>query len=340
MLKKTFLFIIACIYLTTFVFSQQADTLNRTDKDGKKQGYWKKKDDKGQLKYEGYFINNNPYGTFKYYNEEGKITAISDFFERGLRTFTKTFYPNGNIMSEGYYVSTHKDSTWKYYNINGVVIREEFYRANMKNGEWKTYYDDGSLTDKINWKNGKKKGPWEQIYSGGRVKSQFKNDKLEGNYQVFNPDGKVRYMGKYQNDFKEGIWFWYNADGIPNKKITYKRDRIIKRELVLYEYKKAYNIAFDSIAYVYQTNGNTIIKITNNTTVTTKVKFSEITELLGIDNFIQINKNFISNLKAIIGIKPYAGGFYKVNFKLQPDIDVIAEEECSKALKIMFPDNK
>jgi len=133
MIKKTFLFLISVVFITTYAFTQQADTLNKTDKEGKKQGYWKKKDDKGQLKYEGYFINNNPTGTFKYYNEDGKITAISYFFEKGMRTFTKTFYPNANIMSEGYYLNTNKDSKWKYYNINGVFIREEFYHAKLKN---------------------------------------------------------------------------------------------------------------------------------------------------------------------------------------------------------------
>ena len=177
MFKKIVLFFISLVYLSTIAFSQQmADTLNKTDKAGKKQGYWKKKDPKGVLKYEGYFVNDYPTGEFKYYYEDGKTKAISKFFEKGLRSFTVTYYPNGKLMSEGYYISTHKDSTWKYYNGFDVVIKEEFYRANQKNGEWKTYYDDGSLTDKMTWKNGKREGIWEQNYSGGSLKTQFKND--------------------------------------------------------------------------------------------------------------------------------------------------------------------
>ncbi|MCX6231818.1 MAG: LytTR family transcriptional regulator DNA-binding domain-containing protein [Bacteroidetes bacterium] len=338
--KKTFLFLISFILICCHVYSQQADTLNKSDKDGKKQGYWKKVDEKGHLKYEGYFINNNPTGLFKYYNEEGNLTAISNFFEKGLRSFTKTYYPNGNIMSEGYYVSTHKDSTWKYFNINGIVIREEFYRANLKNGEWKTYYEDGSLMDKTNWKNGKKDGPWEQTYSGGSLKTQFNNNKLEGNYQVFNPDGRIRYIGKYVNNLKEGIWFWYSSYGIPNKKLTYRNDKLISKELIFYENKKPFGISFDSIAYVYMSSGNSQIKRTNNTIYQTTTKFAEIVELLGIDNFILINKNFMANYASIKGISPFTGGFYKVYFHLQPDFEVIAEEESSKGLKLMFPDIK
>ncbi len=341
MSKKIILLILSSFCISCILFAQQqTDTLNKTDNYGKKQGYWKKKDEKGILKYEGRFVNNNPSGEFKYYYEDGKIKAISRFFEKGLRSFTTTYFTNGKLMSEGYYISTHKDSTWKYYNGYDVVIREEFYRSNLKNGEWKTYYDDGSLTDKINWKNGKREGPWEQNYSGGTLKTQFKNDKLEGNYQVFTPTGKLRNQGKYINNLREGLWFWYNEEGLPNKRYVYKSDKLINKSLVVYENKKTVEINFDSIAYVYTSGGTTYIKKTNAAIFKTNQKFNETIDLLGIDNFLLINKNFLSNYASIKGIIPYEGGFYKVQFSIQPDFDVITEEESSKALKTMFPDSK
>ncbi|MEI6697223.1 MAG: LytTR family transcriptional regulator DNA-binding domain-containing protein [Bacteroidota bacterium] len=341
MSKRIVLLIITSFCISSMLFAQQpADTLNKTDNSGKKQGYWKKTDGKGILKYEGHFVNNNPSGEFKYYYEDGKIKAISRFFEKGLRSFTTTYFPNGKLMSEGYYINTHKDSTWKYYNGYDVVIREEFYRSNLKNGEWKTYYDDGSLTDKMNWKNGKKEGPWEQNYSGGTLKTQFKNDKLEGNYQVFTPAGKLRNQGKYLNNLKEGLWFWYNEEGLPNKRFVYKNDKLINKALVVYENKKTVEINFDSIAYVYTSGGITYIKKTNAAIFKTNQKFNETMDLLGIDNFLQINKNFLANYTSLKGILPYEGGFYKVQFSIQPDFEVITEGESTKALKIMFPDSK
>jgi antitoxin component YwqK of YwqJK toxin-antitoxin module len=341
MSKKIILFFISFVLLSGLLYSQQkADTLNRTDKTGKKQGYWKKTDEKGILKYEGSFIDNNPTGEFKYYYEDGKIKAVSLFFEKGLRSHTKTYFPNGKLMSEGYYINTHKDSTWKYYNGLDVLIKEEFYRSNLKNGEWKTYYADGSLTDKMNWKNGKREGPWEQNYSGGTLKTQFKNDKLEGNYQVFLPDGKLRNQGKYINNLKEGIWFWYNLDGLPNKKYVYKKDKLISKELIIYLNKKAIGISFDSIAYVYTSAGITYIKKNNSDIIKTNQKYLETVDLLGLDNFLRINKNFLANYAAIKGILPFEGGFYKVQLSIPADFDVISEEESSKALLTMFPDSK
>lgn len=337
--KRIILFFIASLYFSTVLFSQQAAyTLNKTDKAGKKQGYWKKTDEKGILKYEGYFVDNYPTGEFKYYYEDGKIKAISKFFERGLRSFTLTYFPNSKLMSEGYYISTHKDSTWKYYNGYDVVIKEEFYRANLKNGEWKTYYEDGSLTDKMNWKDGKKEGKWEQNYSGGTLKTQFINDKLEGNYQVYSPNGLLRNQGKYINNLKEGLWFWYNDDGLPIKKYVYKKDRIISKELLVYENKKSIGISFDSIAYVYSSAGITYIMKTNSSVIKTNQKFNVTIDMLGIDNFILINKNFFANYASLKGILPYEGGLYKVQLSIQPNFDVITEEESSKALKAIFPD--
>jgi len=341
MSKKIVSLIISLFCISGVVFSQQLnDTLNKTDKTGKKQGYWKKKDEKGILKYEGAFINNDPTGEFKYYYEDGKIRAISKFFEKGLRSFTVSYFPNGKLMSEGYYISTHKDSTWKYYNGIDVVIREEFYRNNLKNGEWKTYYPDGSLTDKITWKNGKKEGPWEQNYSGGTLKTQFKNDKLEGNYQVFTPSGKLRNQGKYINNLKEGIWFWYDEKGLPNKKFVYKNDKLKGKYIVLYDTKKPVEISFDSIAYVYANSGVTYIKTVKNSLVQTTNKFSELTEILGIDNFLLINKNFLANFASLKGIKPYESNMFKVQLSIQPEFEVIAEGESAIALKTIFPDTK
>ncbi|NVN95736.1 MAG: LytTR family transcriptional regulator DNA-binding domain-containing protein [Bacteroidetes bacterium] len=341
MSKKNGILFLSLFYFSTLVFSQQVtDTINKTDKSGKKQGFWKKKDEKGILKYEGSFLDNYPIGEFKYYYEDGQTKAISKFFEKGLRSNTTTYYPNGNLMSEGYYISTHKDSTWKYYNINRVLIREESYRATLKNGEWKTYYDDGTLTDRINWKNGKREGIWEQNYSGGTLKTQFKNDKLEGIYQVFTPEGKLRNQGKYKNNLKDGIWFWYDEKGLPNKKFVYKDNKLLGKYIVLYDTKKPVEISFDSIAYVYTNSGITYIKTVENLLLQTNTKFSEVVNLLDIDNFLLINKNFLANLGSLKGIESYSSNMYKVQLSIQPEFEVIAEGESVIALKTMFQNFK
>lgn len=341
MIKR--IIILNCIILFScgLAFSQlAADTLNKTDTTGKKQGYWIKKYDNGKQKYQGRFKNDKPVGEFKYYYEDGSLKAVSIFKDKGIRSFTKTYFPNGKIMSEGFYLNEKKDSAWKYYDGFDVVIREEFYRKNQKNGEWKTYYPDGSLTDKTTWKNGIKDGPWEQNYSGGTLKTQFKNNKLEGLYQVYNPDGKLRNQGKYKNNLKDGTWFWYDSNGLPNKKFVYKEDKLISQELVIYLNNKPINIKFENIAYIYIKNGITYLKKSDNSTLQPNEKLNNLTDLLGIDNFILINKNFLANLDAIKNIIPFAEKFYIVELTPPSDFEVISEEESSIALKGIFNNNK
>ncbi len=320
----------------TFAQTPQNDTINKTDKNGRKQGYWRKKDEKGKLKYEGYFINDKPQGEFKYYYPEGNIKAVSYFYNNGGRSFTKTYYPNGKLMSEGYYLNEKKDSIWKYYNGYDVIVREEFYKNYLKHGNWKTFSNDGMLIETTTWKNGIKDGPWELNYIDGKIKSQFKNNVLEGLYQDFSVDNKLKSQGKYIKGKMDGIWLWYNNDGTPIKRFLYKKDILLKRELVTYENGKPVNIPFDDIAYVYQKSGNTILVKRNSETKTLKEKYSEITEALGIDDFLIINKNFLANVKAIKGIENVQDKNVKVILMPKPDIDVIAEEESSKALKVNF----
>jgi len=326
------------LFLNGVCFSQssQNDTINKTDKNVKKQGYWKKKDEKGMVKYEGYFINNKPQGEFKYYYPEGKIKAISNFYNNGVRSFTKTFYPNGKLMSEGYYVNEKKDSTWKYYNGYDVVIREEFYKNYLNHGEWKTYSNDGTLIEKTTWKNGIKDGPWELNYIDGKIKSQHKNNVLEGLYQDFTPDNKLKSQAKYLKGKLDGIQFWYNINGIPIKRFLYKKDNLLKKDLIIYENGKPINIAFYEIAYVYQKSGMTYLTKRNAEIKNLKEKYSEIIEALGIDDFMIINKNIVVNVKVIKGIENIQDKNVKVILEPKPEFEVIAEEESSKALKINF----
>ena len=53
------LLILIFIGLQFFTFAQ-TDTLNRTDKFGKKYGYWKKYNKQNKLDYEGTFLTANP----------------------------------------------------------------------------------------------------------------------------------------------------------------------------------------------------------------------------------------------------------------------------------------
>lgn len=78
---------------------------NEVDNDGLRQGHWIVFDGNGDLKFEGNFKNDIPYGEFKYYYPSGKIKAVSNIYNNGKESKTKTYHKNGRIMAVGKYLN-------------------------------------------------------------------------------------------------------------------------------------------------------------------------------------------------------------------------------------------
>lgn len=78
---------------SAIIFAQPV-SLNQTDKNGKKQGKWIKKDEHNRPIYEGTFNDDKPIGEFKYYYDTGEIKTISFFSNAGSVCRTKHFFPD------------------------------------------------------------------------------------------------------------------------------------------------------------------------------------------------------------------------------------------------------
>ena len=66
-------------YFSNFCFAVRFLHKTQTDANGKKQGYWKKKDEKtNKLVYEGLFKDDKPQGIFKYYYPFDSVKVISE----------------------------------------------------------------------------------------------------------------------------------------------------------------------------------------------------------------------------------------------------------------------
>ena len=72
--------------------SYENDTVfNNVDKNGLKQGHWKKYYPNGNLNYSGFFKDNKPVGILKRYFESGNLKAIMNFDNTGTFSETKLF---------------------------------------------------------------------------------------------------------------------------------------------------------------------------------------------------------------------------------------------------------
>src|SRR6056297_2233477 len=90
-------------------------TLNFTDINGNKQGRWIKYYDNGQMRYRGFFIDDQPQDTFWHYHPNGEIKARQIFNDKGSSR-AKLYYEDGTLASYGNFnQEREKNGRWVFY---------------------------------------------------------------------------------------------------------------------------------------------------------------------------------------------------------------------------------
>jgi antitoxin component YwqK of YwqJK toxin-antitoxin module len=229
-MNRPFLFVLLFLLSSDF-FGQ--DTLNQSDALGKKQGFWRRLNSKGEKVYEGHFRSDIPYGEFIYYYPDGTKKAVSVISDSGKLSKTISYFKNGKKMAEGNYWDEKRDSLWRFYSeIDGSLISEEFYKAGKKEGISKDYYPGKGVSVQFNWKNGIREGPWSEFYSDGRIKlnGNYKAGEKDGLFKAYYASGQIMSIGLYVNGHAQGTWTYYNKKGSLEKMETYKDGMLIKSE--------------------------------------------------------------------------------------------------------------
>lgn len=226
-MKRTTLrlnFLAILMVVNAALFAQQKDA------QGRKQGYWKKTDEKtGQLIYEGRFVDDKPTGLFKYYNLNDSIKAIIDFKPDGRSSYAKYFHFNGKLAASGNYSDKEiKDGIWTYYDEMGILISTETYSQGKKNGPVQVYLPDGSVSE-IKWyKNGLEDGAFTQYYEKDKLKTkgQYVQGTREGRFVYYYPNGVEVANGFFKKDLKNGPWIYRSEDGKIKEKELYKNGEL------------------------------------------------------------------------------------------------------------------
>lgn len=218
--------------LLIFVGSLLAQT---TDAQGRKQGYWKKMDEKTQkLIYEGMFKDDKPQGVFKYYYPlVDSVRALVDYKKDGKYAYAKLFHPNGKLMAKGKYLGESiKDSVWTYYDDLGVLMSKENYKNGKKEGKQFVYLPNGKTAEERNFKDGVEHGVFKQFYDGVKLKADgnFINGKQEGKMTYFYPNGIAAATGFYKNGMRNGPWIYKDKEGKVTEKELYEYGQIADKK--------------------------------------------------------------------------------------------------------------
>lgn len=196
------------------------------DASGKKQGYWKKKDDKtNKLIYEGLFKDDKPQGIFKYYYPFDSVKVIMNFKQDGKIAYSTMFHPTGKKMAYGKYINEQKDSVWTYFDDKAVLISRESYAMGKKNGKEIIYFPDGVVSEERNYKMDVQDGPFKLYFEKNAVKGEgtYVNGRMEGKNAYYYPNGIAAATGYYKNGKKTGPWIYRESNGKVKEKELYTK---------------------------------------------------------------------------------------------------------------------
>ncbi len=222
---KTIL-IISMILLCVWGYAQTLDA------SGKKQGYWKKKDDKtNKLIYEGLFKDDKPQGIFKYYYPFDSVKVIMSFKQDGKVAYSTMFHPTGKKMAYGKYINEQKDSVWTYFDDKGVLLSREIFVMGKKNGKEVVYFPDGVVSEERNYKMDVQDGPFKLYFDKSTVKGEgtYINGQMDGKNAYYFPNGIAAAVGYYKNGKKTGPWIYRTSTGKVSEKELYKAGELANK---------------------------------------------------------------------------------------------------------------
>jgi uncharacterized protein len=249
-MKKCFLFIV-CVMMIGASVAQTTkivygDTVNKTDVNGKKQGYWVEPSGSYQIK--GYYVNDKKEASWLTYHPNGMLSKIEtythgvldgvsvamddkgyliseDSYKMGIQNgLSRKFAAGGRKISEMTYIKGLLDGPKTLYYDNGKIQEESYYVNDLRDTVTTWYGTDGKKIAEYTYLKGLFEGPQTTYYDDGSVmlKENFKNNLPIGESKEFFKGGKIKVQGQYVNGLKEGKWIEYDESGKIVNTVVYK----------------------------------------------------------------------------------------------------------------------
>ncbi len=210
---------------------QNTDTLNITDSNSIKQGWWRTYFKSGKIKEEGKYTNNNKEGIWISYYESGHKKSEINYIRNKARGAATLYYENGQIREKGNWELDHWVGKYQYYYESGQISYNWNYNKDgRREGEQLYFYENGNKKYAGVWNDGKTDGKLlvyneegrliqEKIYADGKInttntikekpvstaatpeENNANNDiprlkfQATGNHTIINENGKITAKG-------------------------------------------------------------------------------------------------------------------------------------------------
>jgi len=179
---KTALFI-SFFILSIVTQAAVSDTINYTDKTGKRQGKWvitnkqlsKPKPDyqPDQKIEEGKYVDGKKTGKWIEYYSNGKIKTVITYVNNKPIGYAILYHENGKIKEEGMWNIDRWVGEYKLYYENGEVQQSfNFNAMGKREGLQQYFYDNGQIMIEGTWSAGKEAGTLKEYYVNGDIKAE------------------------------------------------------------------------------------------------------------------------------------------------------------------------
>jgi len=206
--------------------------VNQLDTQGRKQGFWTKKDGQGRLLYQATFKDDQPVGEMKRFHPNGKIKAVIDFVEGSEVSEATLFDETGPMIAKGKYLDQEKTGEWSYFK-DGKIISTENYENGEKNGLSKKWFSTGELLEESTWKEGKLDGIYRSFFQNGKVylECTYSKGLRNGPFKTWFTDGMQELDAFYANDLRDKDWTYYDNQGKHLYTLKFDKGKLLNPEV-------------------------------------------------------------------------------------------------------------
>ena len=201
-------------------FVKARDKINRTDREGRRQGKWREfypcPEPCAELyttKIEGRYSDDMKHGYFREYDRNGILLNTTKYVDGVVEEnaeellqldIEKEYYPNAKVKRVKSFKHDKPEGVWRDLTKTGEILGSQIYKAGVLVGE-------GILDMR-----GVKHGLWKEYYSDGmlRAEGEYRNGQRIGEWLFYYRNGKIEQRGKYApGERPHGLWKWYYESG-------------------------------------------------------------------------------------------------------------------------------
>lgn len=339
---KRLLFVALCLMIPFLLFSQEH--VNVKDKNGKKQGVWKKYED-GKLLYEGQFKDDVPYGKFKYYHGNGRLKSVTEFVQGVHKVNTMIFHENGRVASEGTFIDQQKDGEWRYYSEQDTtLIKIEHYKLGVKDGVWKTFSTSGVLLEETNYLKNRRHGTCKSYYLNGQVQleEEYVGGKTNGKSTAYYPNGNISVTGNYHNGIRDGEWHTYDVNGKIRSTMVYKNQQLVNTYIYMYMKGVGQKLNQNAVAYFVKNRDKMTVVLKNGNKLSIDESMEEVEMWIDYTAFVKVNPRYIVAMDALVSYRPVEDADDAITIRIHPapDEEIFSEGNDAKLVKALLQTGK